>query len=434
METKRSKLYLLTLGCSKNMVDSEVLLAQAKANQIYLAEDFHEADTILINTCGFIDKSKQESIDQILEAIRFKEAKRIKKVIVFGCLSERYKDALREEIPEVDCYFGTRDLSQIIAELGGHYKTHLLGERELLTPPYFSYLKISEGCDHPCAFCAIPLMRGKQVSRPIDELLLEAKKLKEKGVRELCLIAQDTTYYGHDLNGKRQLAELLQRLSDLQFDWIRLLYAYPAMFPTDILPVMRERENICKYLDLPLQHVSDEMLKSMRRGISKRKTTELIAQIRSEVPGIRLRTTMLVGYPNETEEQFSELVEFVRETQFDRLGCFAYSHEEGTEAHELPDTLTEEEKERRVELLMAAQEEIAYAKNQALVGSFMPVLIERFEANFAIGRTEYDAPEVDNEVVIALDEAEQKKVKVGTFYQARITDAEAFDLFGSLVL
>jgi len=432
METKRPKLYLLSLGCSKNTVDSEVFLAQAKANHVYLAEDFAHADTILINTCGFIDDSKQESIDQILEAVRLKENQQLKKVIVFGCLSERYKKELQTEIPEVDCYFGTHQLPEIIAELGGAYKENLLGERELLTPFHFAYLKISEGCDHACAFCAIPGIRGKHVSRPMQEIVQEAEKLRRKGVRELCLIAQDTTYYGQDMYGKRKLAELLQRLSDLSFDWIRLLYTYPSMFPTDILPVMRERENICNYLDIPFQHVNDEILKSMRRSISKRKTEDLISQIRSEVPNIHLRTTMLVGYPNETEEIFSELVEFVRKIKFNRLGCFAYSHEEGTPAYELEDNVPEEEKAHRVQSLMSVQEEMAYAKNQALIGSTLQVLIERFEGNFAIGRTEFDAPEVDNEVVISLSGAGQEKIEVGEFHSVKITDAEAFDLFGIL--
>ncbi|MFN3385732.1 MAG: 30S ribosomal protein S12 methylthiotransferase RimO [Candidatus Thermochlorobacter sp.] len=440
MKTKLPKLHVLTLGCSKNTVDSEMLLAQAQANDFMLTSEAQKADVLIINTCGFIEAAKQESIDHILAGVALKKSGRLKKLLVMGCLSERYRSELEREIPEVDRYFGVLDfdgktLSDILTDLGGHLKTELLGERTLSTPSHFAYLKISEGCNHPCSFCAIPLMRGGHKSKPIEDLLHEATKLHQQGVKELILIAQDLTYYGLDLYGERKLDELLKRLSDLGFRWIRLLYAYPAKFPKEILPVIRERENICKYLDIPIQHANDDVLKSMRRGITKRRLIELIEEIRAEVPNIRLRTTFIFGYPNESEAMFEEALEFIAEMKFDRLGCFSYSHEENTAAFALPDNVPAREKKRRVERAMALQETIALEKNESLIGSTMRVLIDRIEHGVAIGRTEFDAPEVDNEVIIcsAHPDFSTKALRVGEFYHVEITDAEAFDLFGTVL-
>ncbi len=429
MHTKR-KIALLTLGCSKNTTDSEALLAQFKSESHISLVDPKQADTLIINTCGFIQDAKQESIQAILEATGLKKDGQLKQVFVMGCLSERYASDLKTEIPEVDGFFGVHDQADLIHALGLSYKTLLIGERELLTPLHFAYLKISEGCNHPCSFCAIPLIRGNFQSKPMPDLLKEAARLKEKGVKELNLIAQDTTYYGSDLYGKKTLAELLKRLSDLEFDWIRLLYAFPSQFPMDILPVMRERENICKYIDLPLQHINDEMLRSMQRGISKRQTEALIARIREEIPGVRLRTTFIAGYPNETEAMFEELCEFVQDTRFDRLGCFSYSHEEDTAAYKLTDNTSPEEKQRRVETLMGIQESISYEHNQALVGKTLNVVIDRFEEDVAIGRTQFDAPEVDNECTVPIKE--NSNIEIGKFYPVKVTSAEAFDLFGKV--
>jgi ribosomal protein S12 methylthiotransferase len=433
MKTQLPKINVLTLGCSKNTVDSEVLLGQVRANNFVIAKRASQADVLIINTCGFIESAKEESVNTILEGVRMKQKGTLKKLIVMGCLSERYRDDLQKEIPDVDAYFGTNDLKAILKELGGEYKTDLLGERLLTTPAHFAYLKISEGCDNPCSFCSIPLMRGGHKTTPMEDLILEAKNLRKHGTKELILIGQDLTYYGLDLYGERRLAELLMRLSDVGFEWIRLLYAYPAKFPTDILPVMRERENIVKYLDMPVQHISDEILKSMRRGITRRKTTELISQIKAEVPNIRLRTTFIIGYPNETEERFQEVLEFMNEVKFDRLGCFPYSHEENTSAFELPDLISYDTKKRRCADVMALQEQISYDKNQHLIGSVQRVLIDRIDSGEAFGRTAFDTPEVDNEVIItgAVGKTfNPKTLKVGNFYDVEITDAEAFDLFG----
>lgn len=349
MKTKLPKLHVLTLGCSKNAVDSERLLAQAKANDFLIVDDAKKADMLVINTCGFIEEAKQESVNAILSGTKLRKKGKLEKLLVMGCLSERYKPDLEKEIPEVDAYFGTIGLdtavlTNILRELGGDYKTDLLGERMLTTPTHFAYMKISEGCDNPCSFCAIPLMRGGHKSKPIEDLIREAQSLRQRGVKELVLIAQDLTYYGLDLYGKRTLADLLKHLSDIGFEWIRLLYAYPAKFPTDILPVMRERENICKYLDMPIQHANTEVLKSMRRGITRNALLDLIKRIRDEVPTIRLRTTLILGYPTETEKEFNDLLEFIEEVKFDRLGCFSYSHEENTAAFELEDTVPLAEK------------------------------------------------------------------------------------------
>lgn len=437
MKTRLPRIYIDTLGCSKNTVDSEFFVGQARANDFIIVDDVAAADTLLINTCGFIDAAKKESIDHILDGVRLKQEGRLEKVLVMGCLSDRYADELRADIPEVDAYFGSshKSIPDVIRSLGGDFRKELLGERTLSTPGHFAYLKISEGCDNPCSFCAIPLMRGGHVSTPMEHLLLEARKLRDKGVKELIVIGQDTTYYGLDLYGKRTLDELLLRLSDIGFDWIRLLYAYPAKFPEHILPVLRERDNICKYIDMPLQHGSTDVLKSMRRGVTRQRVQDLIAQIRDEVPGIRLRTTMIVGYPSESNAHFDELMQFVADTRFDRLGCFMYSQEDATTAFPLGDPVPLKEKQRRVRALMALQESISIEKNEALIGQIMPVLIDRIEDGSAWGRTAYDAPEVDNEVIIngVADGFRMETLRVGHFYDTEITDSEAFDLFGTIV-
>jgi ribosomal protein S12 methylthiotransferase len=435
MKTQIPKLFVHTLGCSKNQVDSEVLVAQARANAFSISPDAENADILIINTCGFIEAAKQESIDHILQAVKLKDEGKLKKVMVMGCLSERYADDLRNEIPEVDAYYGTTHLPEILKDLGGNFKYDLIGERELSTPKHFAYLKISEGCDNPCSFCAIPLMRGGHKSKSLEDILIEAKALRAKGVRELILIGQDLTYYGLDAYGKRTLDDLLRRLSDLGFDWIRLLYAYPAKFPTEILPVMRERENICKYLDMPIQHTETEVLKHMRRGITQNKLRDLISQIRDEVPGIRMRTTLIVGYPTETKQNFDSMLGFLEEMKFDRLGVFPYSQEDDTVAFDLGDKITKKEKQRRVKAVMDLQENISLFKNMDLIGKTMPVLIDNVEGNVAYGRTEFDCPEVDNEVIIdaAKEGMSVSELQVGQFYQVEVGDVQPFDLFGTLV-
>jgi len=437
MKTKVPKIFIDSLGCSKNTVDSEAFAAQARANEFIIVDEIEQADTLVINTCGFIDAAKQESIDHILSGVGLKESGKLEKLMVMGCLSDRYADELRADIPEVDEYFGSSHTSipQVIQYLGGDYRKDLLGERLLSTPSHFAYLKISEGCDNPCSFCAIPLMRGGHKSVPMEDLLREALLLRQKGVKELILIGQDTTYYGLDLYGKRTLDELLLRISDLGFEWIRLLYAYPAKFPVHILPVIRDRENICNYLDMPLQHASTDVLKSMRRGVTRSRLEDLIGYIRSEVPGIRLRTTMIVGYPSESRENFDELKDFIERMQFDRLGCFMYSQEDATTAFPLGDPVTAKEKQKRLRELMAVQEQISYEKNQRLIGSDQRVVIDRIQDGTAWGRTSFDAPEVDNEVVItsASSDFSVTHLKVGNFYQVSVDDAEAFDLFGTLI-
>jgi ribosomal protein S12 methylthiotransferase len=437
MKTRLPKIYVDSLGCSKNTVDSESFIAQARSNEFIIVDSVEQADTLLINTCGFIDAAKQESIAHILDGVRLKQQGDLESVYVMGCLSDRYATELQADIPEVDAYFGSshKSIPDVIQALGGDFRKELLGERGLTTPRHFAYLKISEGCDNPCSFCAIPIMRGGHVSTPMDQLIKEAQGLKDKGVRELIVIGQDTTYYGVDIYGKRTLDELLLRLSDIGFDWIRLLYAYPAKFPTHILPVIRDRDNICKYLDMPLQHGSTEVLKSMRRGVTRQRLLDLISQIRDEVPGIRLRTTMIVGYPTETKENFEELMGFVDAVQFDRLGCFMYSQEDATYAFDLGDPISLKEKQKRVRELMALQESISLTKNESYIGQTLPVLIDRVEDGTAWGRTSYDAPEVDNEVVItsAVEGFNVGDLKQGLFYNVEITDAEAFDLFGQIV-
>jgi ribosomal protein S12 methylthiotransferase len=437
MKTRLPKIYVDTLGCSKNTVDSESFMAQARSNEFMIVDRVEDADTLVINTCGFIDAAKQESIDHILDGVRLKQQGDLEQVFVMGCLSDRYATELKADIPEVDEYFGSshRSIPDVIKSLGGDYRKELLGERTLTTPQHFAYLKISEGCDNPCSFCAIPLMRGGHVSTPIDQLIKEAESLHRKGVKELIVIGQDTTYYGLDIYGSRKLDELLLRLSDVGFDWIRLLYAYPAKFPEHILPVIRERDNICKYLDMPLQHGSTEVLKSMRRGVTRQRLLDLIGKIKDEVPGITLRTTMIVGYPTETKDYFNELMGFVEEVRFDRLGCFMYSQEDATTAFPLGDPISTAEKQRRVRELMGLQEQISREKNESLIGTQQTVLIDRIEDGTAWGRTASDAPEVDNEVVItgATEGFDISKLESGSFYQAEITDAEAFDLFGEIV-
>lgn len=432
MKTRPPKVYVHTLGCSKNQVDSEVLLAQCRVNRFSISKKPEGSDVLVINTCGFIESAKEESIDHILQGVDMKKDGKIEKLIVMGCLSHRYADQLSEEIPEVDSFFGSNHLPQILQELGGDYKYDLIGERQLTTPKHFAYLKISEGCDNPCSFCAIPIMRGGHKSKSMEHIKEEARKLRKNGVRELILIGQDLTYYGLDLYGKRRLDELLAELSDIGFDWIRLLYAYPAKFPVSILPVIRERENICNYLDMPIQHTSTNVLKSMRRGVTENKLRDLIAQIRDEVPGIRMRTTLIVGYPNETREEFDKMMNFLQDVRFDRLGVFPYSQEDDTVAYDLDDPVSHDEKMNRIKEIMELQEEISMDHNMGLIGKQMPVLIDRIENGTAYGRTEYDCPEVDNECVIegAANGFDPRNLKTGEFYNVEITDVEAFDLFG----
>ena len=442
MKTKSSKevskvkprVNVITLGCSKNIHDSEVLMGQLRGNQmdvVHEAQKLNKDDIIVINTCGFIDNAKQESIDTILQYSELKDQGKVGKVIVTGCLSERYKPELEAEIKNVDSFFGTNDLQNLLSSIGADYKHELVGERLLTTPSHFSYFKIAEGCNRPCSFCAIPLMRGKHVSKPIDDLVKEAKYLAKNGTKELILIAQDLTYYGLDLYNKRNLADLLRNLSDVDgIEWIRLQYAYPSGFPMDILDVMNERSNICNYLDMPLQHISDNMLSSMRRGITRQKTIDLVNSIRDKVPEIALRTTLICGYPGETEKDFEEMKEWVSESRFDRLGCFTYSHEEKTHAHLLNDDVPEEVKQQRVEEIMNIQQEISFDINQDKVGKHFKVLIDKKEGNYMTGRTEFDSPEVDNEVLI---DARISYATPGTFVQVKIDRAEDFDLYGQIV-
>lgn len=428
------KINVITLGCSKNTYDSEVLMGQLKGNNLNVeheSDKIGKNDIVVINTCGFIDNAKQESIDTILQYSQLKEEGKVGKVIVTGCLTERYKPDLEAEIKNVDAFFGTNDLQNMLHILGANYKHELIGERLLTTPSHYAYFKIAEGCNRPCSFCAIPLMRGKHVSRDMNELVNEAKILAANGTKELILIAQDLTYYGLDLYGKRNLDELLRRLSDVNgIEWIRLQYAYPSGFPMEILDVMNERDNICKYLDMPLQHITDNMLKSMRRGITKQKTIDIVNEIRAKVPNIAMRTTLICGYPGETQEDFEEMYKWVEETRFDRLGCFTYSHEEKTHAHDLIDDVPEEVKQERVDAIMELQQGISYEINQEKVGKTYKVLVDRKEGDFFIGRTEYDSPEVDNEVLI---DANSGYAAIGSFVNVKVDRAEDFDLYGQIV-
>ncbi|WP_410220467.1 30S ribosomal protein S12 methylthiotransferase RimO [Pedobacter sp.] len=428
------KINVITLGCSKNTYDSEVLMGQLKGNNLNVEHESDKVgknDIVVINTCGFIDNAKQESIDTILQYSQLKEQGKVGKVIVTGCLSERYKPELEAEITNVDAFYGTNDLQNILQNLGADYKHELIGERLLTTPSHFAYFKIAEGCNRPCSFCAIPLMRGKHLSRDMNELVNEAKILAANGTKELILIAQDLTYYGLDLYGKRNLDELLRRLSDVNgIEWIRLQYAYPSGFPMEILDAMNERENICKYLDMPLQHITDNMLRSMRRGITKQKTIDLVNEIRSKVPNIAMRTTLICGYPGETDADFEEMYNWVEQTRFDRLGCFTYSHEEKTHAHSLRDDIPEEIKQERVDTIMELQQGISYDINQEKVGHTYKVLVDRKEGDFFIGRTEFDSPEVDNEVLI---DAATGYAAIGSFVSVKIDRAEDFDLYGHMI-
>jgi ribosomal protein S12 methylthiotransferase len=432
--TKKPRVNVVTLGCSKNTYDSEILMGQLKGNMfdvVHESEKVGKDDIIVINTCGFIDNAKQESIDTILQYSELKDQGKVGKVIVTGCLSERYKPELEAEITNVDAYFGTNDLQNLLTSIGANYKHELIGERLLTTPSHFAYFKIAEGCNRPCSFCAIPLMRGKHLSTPIDELVRSAEKLAKNGTKELIFIAQDLTYYGLDLYGKRNLDELLRRISDVNgIEWIRLQYAYPSGFPMEILDVMNERDNICKYMDMPLQHISDNMLKSMRRGINKQKTIDVVNQIRNKVPGIAMRTTLITGYPGETERDFEEMQRWVEDTKFDRLGCFTYSHEEKTAAHALVDDVPEEVKQARADAIMEIQQEISFEKNQEKIGNTYKVLIDKKDGNFFVGRTEYDSPEVDNEVLI---NATIDYATIGSFVNVKIDTAEDFDLYGHIV-
>lgn len=435
MKTKtlrKNKVNVVTLGCSKNIFDSEVLMGQLKANNFEVEHESRQDDAsiVIINTCGFIDNAKQESIDTILQFVDAKEQGLVEKVYVTGCLSERYRTDLEKEIPEVDAWFGTRDLPRMLKTLKADYKHELIGERILTTPQHFAYLKISEGCDRPCSFCAIPLMRGKHVSTPMEQLVTQAQQLAKNGTKELILIAQDSTYYGLDLYGKRNLDELLKKLSDVEgISWIRLHYAFPSGFPVEALDVMRDTPNICKYLDMPLQHISDNMLKSMRRGTTKQKTIDLVNKIRERVPGITLRTTLITGYPGETERDHDEMLEWVEQTRFDRLGVFTYSHEENTHAHSLNDDVPAEVKQARAEAVMEVQSGISFEVNQLKVGKVFDVLFDRKEGDYFIGRTESDSPEVDNEVLV---NAKDSYIRIGDFAKVKIDRAEEFDLYGTV--
>jgi ribosomal protein S12 methylthiotransferase len=431
--TRKSKVNIVTLGCSKNLVDSEVLYTQLKGNGYKVAHESKKDDAqiVVINTCGFIDGAKEESIDTILRYVEAKEAGIVDKVYVTGCLSHRYKDELSIEIPMVDAWFGTNELPRLLKTLKADYKHELVGERLLTTPAHYAYLKIAEGCDRPCSFCAIPLMRGGHVSRPIEELVTEAKSLARRGTKELILIAQDLTYYGLDIYKKRNLSDLMARLSDVEgIDWIRLQYAYPSGFPLDVLNVMRERPNICNYLDMPLQTGSTEILKSMRRGITREKTEALIETIREKVPGISLRTTLIVGHPGETEALFDETFEFVEKMRFDRLGVFQYSHEENTHSYTYVDDVPAEVKQERADTIMELQQGISWENNQEKIGQTHKVLFDRKEGGYFIGRTEFDSPEVDNEVLVPA----AQYVRMGDFSNVKITKAEEFDLYGDVVI
>ena len=428
---KKNTINVVTLGCSKNVYDSEVLMGQLKAGGKNVVHE-QEGNIVVINTCGFINNAKEESINTILEYVQQKEAGLIDKVFVMGCLSERYKPDLEKEIPDVDQYFGTSELPALLKVLGADYKHELIGERLTTTPKNYAYLKISEGCDRPCSFCAIPLMRGAHISTPIEALVTEAEKLAAKGVKELILIAQDITYYGLDLYKKRALADLLRALVKVEgIEWIRIHYAFPTGFPMDVIEVMKEEPKICNYLDIPLQHISDPILASMKRGTTQEKTTKLLKKFREAMPEMAIRTTLIVGYPGETQADFEALKSFVKEMRFDRLGCFTYSHEENTTAYELEDDVPEEVKLARANEIMEIQSQISWELNQEKVGKTFRCLIDRKEGNYFVGRTEYDSPDVDNEVLI---DAKKHYVKTGDFVEVKIIDATDYDLYGEPVV
>tara|TARA_B110000438_G_scaffold288836_1_gene322765 strand:- start:14214 stop:15515 length:1302 start_codon:yes stop_codon:yes gene_type:complete len=433
MQTKlKEKINIVTLGCSKNLVDSEVLLTQLKGNN---KEAYHQSndinpDIVIINTCGFIDNAKQQSIDTILTYAKEKEEGNIKKLFVTGCLSERYKNDLESDIPEVDGFFGTRELPELLKTFEAKYRDDLIGERIVTTESHYAYMKISEGCDRPCSFCAIPLMRGKHVSKSMEQLVLETKNLVKNGVKEIMLIAQDSTYYGLDLYGKRVLPELLRKISDVEgLEWIRIHYAFPTGFPMEIIKVMKERKNICNYLDIPLQHGSSRMLKLMRRGTTREKTDTLIKNIREINPEISIRTTLIAGHPGETDEDFEEMYDFVEKNKFDRLGIFTYSHEEGTHAHSMDDDVPETVKRRRSNKIMALQQKVSIENNKKHIGKTMKILIDRRDAKNYYGRTEFDSPEVDNEVIIP---AMDSHLRIGDFADIKITGAKEYDLIGEI--
>lgn len=430
---KKNKVNVVTLGCSKNIFDSEVMMAQLKANKFDVEHESMEddAEIVIINTCGFIDNAKQESIDTILRYAEAKADGMVDKVYVTGCLSERYRDELETEIPDVDAYFGTRELPRLLKTLKADYKHELVGERLLTTPSHYAYFKIAEGCDRPCSFCAIPLMRGKHKSTPMEELFAQAKGLAAKGVKELMLIAQDLTYYGLDIYKKRALAELLQELEKVEgIEWIKLHYAYPSGFPMEVMDVMRESSTVCNYIDIPLQHGSTRMLKAMRRGIDREKTEKLIEEMRAKVPGLAVRTTLIVGYPGETEEDFQEMYDWVERSKFDRLGVFTYSHEENTHAYNFEDDVPEEVKKERADQIMELQSGISYELNQQKIGKTFKVLFDRVEGDYFIGRTEFDSPEVDNEVLVRKD---ADYIRLGDFAEIKITKADHYDLYGEVV-
>ena len=431
--TKKNKINVITLGCSKNVYDSEVLMGQLAANKMDVEHESEkdDANIVVINTCGFIDNAKEESINTILEQAERKEAGSIDKLYVTGCLSERYKPDLEREITNVDQYFGTTDLPKLLKVLGADYKHELLGERLTTTPKHYAYLKIAEGCDRPCSFCAIPLMRGKHKSTPIEQLVIEAKKLAKNGVKELILIAQDLTYYGLDIYKKRRLADLLIELSKVEgIEWIRLHYAFPTGFPQDVLDVIRDNDKVCNYIDIPLQHINNEILKSMKRGTSHQKTNDLLKAFRKKVPNMAIRTSLIVGYPGETEERFQELKQWVQDTKFDRLGGFTYSHEENTSAHVLEDDVPDEVKKARQEEIMDLQTHISWGLNQKKIGKTFKVLFDRKEGGYFIGRTEFDSPDVDNEVLV---KANDTYIRMGDFANIKIEKTDHFDLYGVVV-
>lgn len=433
MRTKsvgKKKINVVTLGCSKNVYDSEVLMGQLEASGKNVVHE-EKGDVVVINTCGFIDNAKEESINTILEYVDLKNQGVVEKVFVTGCLSERYKPDLIREIPDVDQYFGTRDLPILLKHLGADYKHELVGERLTTTPKHYAYLKISEGCDRPCSFCAIPLMRGGHISTPIEKLVTEAQKLAKKGVKELILIAQDLTFYGLDIYKKRALGELLQELIKVGgIEWIRLHYAFPSGFPEDVLDIIKTEPKICNYIDIPLQHINTELLKAMKRGTSFEKTNALLDKFRQKVPDMAIRTTLIVGFPGETDEIFEELKEWVRDQRFDRLGCFTYSHEENTTAFVLEDNIPDEIKQKRVEEIMEIQQQISWEKNQEKVGKVFKCIFDRKEGDYFVGRTEYDSPDVDNTVLVP---AKDVYISIGDFANVRITSAEDYDLIGELV-
>ena len=430
---KKNKINVVTLGCSKNIYDSEVLMGQLKANNMEVEHESEsqENDIVVINTCGFIDNAKEESVNTILDFVKRKEEGSVEKVFVTGCLSERYKPDLEKEIPNVDQYFGTTELPKLLKALGADYKHELIGERLTTTPKHYAYLKIAEGCDRPCSFCAIPLMRGKHVSKPIEDLVTESENLAKNGVKELILIAQDLTYYGLDIYKKRRLADLLLALKDVDgIEWIRLHYAFPTGFPQDVLDVIRDEEKVCNYIDIPLQHIADNVLKSMKRGTTFEKTNSLLRDFREKVPGMAIRTSLIVGYPGETEKDFEILKNWVRDIKFDRLGVFTYSHEENTSAFDLEDDVPAEVKAARAEEIMAIQQEVSMRLNGEKVGKEFKVLIDRKEGNFFIGRTEFDSPDVDNEVLI---DASKHFVRQGDFVKVKVYEASDYDLFAEPV-